>query len=48
MRPTPRLAALLLPLLAAASLADETVTFDDGPLGWSISGRTDVVVDGGN
>lgn len=48
MHPMPRLAALLLPLLATNALADETVTFDDGPLGWSISGRTDVVVDGGN
>ena len=48
MHPMPRLAALMLPLLATSALADETVTFDDGPLGWSISGRTDVVVDGGN
>ena len=48
MHPTPRLATLLLPLLAAGAIAEETVTFDDGPLGWSISGCGNVVIDGGN
>ena len=44
----PVLAAVLVVTSVQAAFADETVTFDDGPLGWSISGCSNVVIDGGN